>query len=329
MKRCRTRSAPRRPVDPGRGLFPKLVALRHRNCRSVPSSGPARPRSPMRATLLARLLLLVGLALLPALGHAGPRRAELWPGTRAAGARGRAAARPPRRRRAGARHRGAHASSSPHWARRLRCWPGTSRPAASTSPDLLREFPRYANITATDREGRITCSVLADGPGRSLADRAYFRDAMRTGGFVVGEHIVGRASGRSSISFAQPYLGRDGLVAGCRVGGARPRLACGAARPGAAAARCLRDHPGPQRHLPGEAAGDSWPGRDPHARALVAVPAAAPCRDERRPGAGRGGPHRRLRAARRGGKRHVRDGGPRCGARLRGGGAGAARAVSA
>ena len=172
----------------------------------------------MRATLLARLLLLVGLALLPALGL--QVHAELSAG----------------RERERLVHEdalrlaclvAAEQERVIEGARQLVTALGKAPPLLAGDfeacreylSDLLREFPRYANITATDREGRITCSVLADGPGRSLADRAYFRDAMRTGGFVVGEHIVGRASGRSSISFAQPYLGRDGLVAGVVLAG--------------------------------------------------------------------------------------------------------------
>jgi hypothetical protein len=45
-----------------------------------------------------------------------------------------------------------------------------------------------------------------------LGDRAYFREAVARRDFVTGEYIVGRASGKPSISFALPLLDGEGRV---------------------------------------------------------------------------------------------------------------------
>ncbi|UUZ77618.1 cache domain-containing protein [Polaromonas sp. P1(28)-13] len=47
---------------------------------------------------------------------------------------------------------------------------------------------------------------------RAGGDRAYFRDAVARRGFVAGEYIVGRLTGKPSITFALPVLDGDGRV---------------------------------------------------------------------------------------------------------------------
>jgi PAS domain S-box-containing protein len=80
--------------------------------------------------------------------------------------------------------------------------------------DVMREFPRYATVSAAGLDGRVSCTARPNGAGQEVGDRAWFREALATGGFVVGEYIIGRGSGRPSISFSQPYRDRDGQVAG-------------------------------------------------------------------------------------------------------------------
>jgi PAS domain S-box-containing protein len=47
-----------------------------------------------------------------------------------------------------------------------------------------------------------------------VADRAWFKEALRTRDFAVGEYQVGRISGRPSLNFGCPIIGGDGQVQG-------------------------------------------------------------------------------------------------------------------
>jgi len=69
----------------------------------------------------------------------------------------------------------------------------------------------YTNIGVTDGKGTVTCSAAA-APSRSLSDRTYFQRALSSKKFAVGEHIVGRQTGRSSLPFAVPVLDEAGEV---------------------------------------------------------------------------------------------------------------------
>ena len=78
--------------------------------------------------------------------------------------------------------------------------------------DLLQGQPRYANFGANRRNGDIFCSALPL-PGRvSSADRLWFRRAVETRAFAIGEYQVGRVTGRASINFGYPVLDAAGEV---------------------------------------------------------------------------------------------------------------------
>jgi PAS domain S-box-containing protein len=79
---------------------------------------------------------------------------------------------------------------------------------------LLREFPRYASAASIGLDGRVICYSNKAGAGLNLADRAFFRRALETQGFVVGDHVIGRGTGVPSVHFAQPYQSADGRPAG-------------------------------------------------------------------------------------------------------------------
>ncbi|WP_411880695.1 PAS domain S-box protein [Polaromonas sp. YR568] len=78
--------------------------------------------------------------------------------------------------------------------------------------ELNRLFPLYANLGIVAANGQSLCNGLPNTPLGYLGDRAYFREAMARRAFVAGEYIVGRASGKPSISFALPLLDSDGRV---------------------------------------------------------------------------------------------------------------------
>jgi len=77
---------------------------------------------------------------------------------------------------------------------------------------LNQLFPLYANLGIVGADGQSMCNGMPDRPLNYLGDRAYFREAMARRAFVTGEYIVGRATGKPSISFALPLLDREGRV---------------------------------------------------------------------------------------------------------------------
>jgi len=77
---------------------------------------------------------------------------------------------------------------------------------------LNQLFPLYANLGIVGADGQSLCNGIPDRPLNYLGDRAYFREAMARRTFVVGEYIVGRATGKPSISFALPLLDTEGRV---------------------------------------------------------------------------------------------------------------------
>jgi PAS domain S-box-containing protein len=76
---------------------------------------------------------------------------------------------------------------------------------ARSLPAVAAEFPAYTVISATSvADGRVFCSSGA--VGADVSDRAWFRDALRTRGFAIGELVVGRVTGRHVLHLASTAL---------------------------------------------------------------------------------------------------------------------------
>ncbi|HEY9445976.1 MAG TPA: ATP-binding protein [Burkholderiales bacterium] len=76
---------------------------------------------------------------------------------------------------------------------------------------LTESFPLASNIGIADANGRVLCLNTPFERGRlHNNDRLYFRRAIETRHFSVGEYMTGRATGRRVLAFATPILGKDG-----------------------------------------------------------------------------------------------------------------------
>ncbi len=80
--------------------------------------------------------------------------------------------------------------------------------------NLLAQSPRYTFAGVIGLNGHFVCGSSPFDRSIGVADRAYFRDALQTGGFVIGDYAVGRASGQKSVHMAKPFRDRDGIIAG-------------------------------------------------------------------------------------------------------------------
>lgn len=76
---------------------------------------------------------------------------------------------------------------------------------------LREKFSIYANLGIVGVDGYARCHGV-DGQPAYVGDRDYFRAAVARRSFVAGEYILGRLSGKPSITFALPVLGADGQV---------------------------------------------------------------------------------------------------------------------
>jgi two-component sensor histidine kinase len=85
---------------------------------------------------------------------------------------------------------------------------------------LGQSYPGYISIGMNDTEGRIICSSSdSPAPADINADRAYHQRVRETGRFAVGDHVIGRVTGKRSIHFALPVRNTAGAAAGIVVAG--------------------------------------------------------------------------------------------------------------
>jgi signal transduction histidine kinase/ActR/RegA family two-component response regulator/HAMP domain-containing protein len=78
--------------------------------------------------------------------------------------------------------------------------------------ELLQEHPYYANLGVIAPNGDIFCSALPFSVPVNAAERAYFRRAVETRGFAIGEYQIGRITQKPTINFGYPVLDKEGRV---------------------------------------------------------------------------------------------------------------------
>lgn len=79
--------------------------------------------------------------------------------------------------------------------------------------DIVSHLQSFVNIAAFDANGRAFCSAAAI-PDESIANRDFFRQALATGGFSLGNAVRGRGSGNLQIPAALPFAGPTGRIEG-------------------------------------------------------------------------------------------------------------------
>jgi len=77
---------------------------------------------------------------------------------------------------------------------------------------LLKHFQRYANFGVIRPNGELAASAVPLAGPLDLSDRNYFRRALQTREFSIGDFQIGRLTGKPSINFGYPVLGEAGQV---------------------------------------------------------------------------------------------------------------------
>ncbi|MHB1240525.1 MAG: bifunctional diguanylate cyclase/phosphodiesterase [Gammaproteobacteria bacterium] len=91
--------------------------------------------------------------------------------------------------------------------------PASSAAACHQTLAALREpYPYYANFGVATPDGQMYCSALPLSHPVNIADRRYFRHALRSRGFGIGDYQVGRITGSSAINFGYPIFDSKGRV---------------------------------------------------------------------------------------------------------------------
>jgi signal transduction histidine kinase len=166
------------------------------------------------SSLRGRLLLLVGLTILPVMGllivgHVERRTAETTTIRGNALNFARLAAQAQTRRLEGARQFLIALSAASD--------------VRSGDPDRCRAYVQllahqhrdtYTDIGVADASGNVICHALPDSGSMKIGDRPYFTRAIATRNFAVGDYMVGRVSGRSAVGFSYPLIEKSGAIAG-------------------------------------------------------------------------------------------------------------------
>ena len=80
--------------------------------------------------------------------------------------------------------------------------------------NVLREQPRYVSAAVISLDGRTICAPGPIIPTTNSSARSHFRLALQTGGFAVGDYVVGEVTHQRSLHLARPFRNRDGAIAG-------------------------------------------------------------------------------------------------------------------
>jgi signal transduction histidine kinase len=80
--------------------------------------------------------------------------------------------------------------------------------------DLLTQHSSYANLGVVDADGNVICTAVPITDEVYLGDRVYFRRALETGDFAIGEYQVGRITEKATVNFGYPVVNDAGHVPG-------------------------------------------------------------------------------------------------------------------
>jgi two-component sensor histidine kinase len=84
-----------------------------------------------------------------------------------------------------------------------------------TLEGVIKQFAgRYSNLSVLDADGHVVCSVLPATAGKSYADRDYFRDARDKNAFAVSGFVTGELPAQPVIIAAYPIRNQDNSFGG-------------------------------------------------------------------------------------------------------------------
>ena len=79
---------------------------------------------------------------------------------------------------------------------------------------IKQRYPGFISFLVVDINGSSFCNATDYHRPSTAAGRPYLADVLRTGKFTIGVFAVGRQTGRNVLHFALPFYGDDGRVGG-------------------------------------------------------------------------------------------------------------------
>ena len=79
---------------------------------------------------------------------------------------------------------------------------------------LLKAFPYYNNVATTDQHGNLKLTVLPSSGPVNYADRLWFKRVVQTKDFSIGEYVFGRITKAHIITLAYPIINKQGQLRG-------------------------------------------------------------------------------------------------------------------
>lgn len=78
--------------------------------------------------------------------------------------------------------------------------------------NLLKRYTQYANFGVVEADGNIYCSALPISAPVNAAGRTYFRRVVETRDFAIGDYQIGSITRKATINFGSPLIDRAGHV---------------------------------------------------------------------------------------------------------------------
>ena len=79
---------------------------------------------------------------------------------------------------------------------------------------VVQDQPRYVTAALLSPDGHTICAPDPVDPGINASKRSFFRLALESGGFVVGDLVTGDVTGKRTIHLAKSVRNRAGMVTG-------------------------------------------------------------------------------------------------------------------
>jgi PAS domain S-box-containing protein len=89
---------------------------------------------------------------------------------------------------------------------------GNRRDCKKLLDGLFANSPRYANLGVIKTNGMVLASARPMVEPANQTDRQFFRRALETGAFAVGDFPAGQAAGKPIVNFGYPVFDSDGQV---------------------------------------------------------------------------------------------------------------------
>lgn len=89
---------------------------------------------------------------------------------------------------------------------------GDSHGCSALLAQMLKQHRRYANLGAIRPDGRLFCSALPFAGRINASDRAYFQRAIENRDFSIGDYQIGRVTGKATINFGHPAFDHNGKL---------------------------------------------------------------------------------------------------------------------